>query len=101
MELSTYLRLGAVYQNKTEGGDVLQYAPEPDVFAVKVSIRLFYDQAANAFYLRIPPEAYPLYSEMDKEVLCFYFCDQLQDLKKYGNDYQKRWGATFYRDDKQ
>lgn len=101
VELSTYLRLGAVYQNKTEGGDVLQYAPEPDVFAVKVSIRLFYDQAANAFYLRIPPEAYPLYSETDKAVLCFYFCDQLQDLQKYGNDYQKRWGATFYRDDKQ
>lgn len=95
VELNAYLQLGAVYYNEVEGGDVLQYAPEPDIFAARVSIRLFYDPSANAFYLRIPPEAYPLYSETDKAVLRFYFGEQLHNFLKSGSTYQKRWAQTF------
>lgn len=95
VELNAYLQLGAVYRNQVEGGDILQYAPEPDIFAAKVPIRLFYDPSANAFYLRIPPEAYPLYSETDKAVLRFYFGEQLHNFLKSGSTYQKRWAQTF------
>ena len=95
VELNAYLQLGAVYYNEVEGGDVLQYAPEPDIFAARVSIRLFYDPSANAFYLRIPPEAYPLYSETGKAVLRFYFGEQLHNFLKSGSTYQKRWAQTF------
>ena len=101
VELNAYLQLGAVYYNEVEGGDVLQYAPEPDIFAAKVPIRLFYDASANAFYLRIPPEVYPLYSETGKAVLRFYFGEQLQALSREGHDFQQQWAATFFEDDAQ
>ena len=99
VELNAYLQLGAVYRNQAEGGDILEYAPEPDIFAAKVPVCLFYDPSANAFYLRIPPEAYPLYSETDKAVLRFYFGEQLQALSREGDDFQQQWAATFFEDD--
>ncbi len=89
------IQMEAKYWPVEEGGDLIVAAPEPDTIAYKTMIRLYYDEAAHAFYILIPEEAYLLDRKFSQEWL-FYTGDYMQDLLENGNAYQKRWAGAFY-----
>ncbi len=97
LEIDMQIQFETKYWDVTEGCDLIMAAPEPDAIAFRTKTVLHYDQAASAFYILTPKEAYPLDKDRrNRAQWLFYIGDYMQDLLENGNVYQKRWASTFF-----
>ncbi|MCE5235070.1 MAG: hypothetical protein ABFC62_12515 [Clostridiaceae bacterium] len=97
LELSVHMQLEAEYWPDEENIENAVSIPKPDKIVTQTQVQLYYDKAADGFYIRTLPEAYPLCLNYDRSRWLNYVGDTIYNLFHTGNDYQKQWATLFYK----
>jgi len=95
LELYIHAQLDTKYWPVEEEGEIAIPAPSGDMLALRMRHSIYYDPAVNAFFTRMPDEAYLLNYSRKSETWRFYFADELSAMARDGNLFQRQWAESF------